>query len=640
MYLISVTPFTKTLGINTLTYFSAEEIQPGLIVSIPLRKKNIKGLVIASENVKDSKQEIKNANYEIKKIKSVSRKPLLTKEFISAARKTADFFISSPGSIISSLIPKDILENFSKFQYQEKKEDRISKKVQEKMARKYILQSTDSERYSDYKSLIRSQFAKNHSVFFCVPTNEDTFYAEKYLTKGIEINSFVFNNQMTKKQIREKWEDVLKSEKNCLIIASGQFLSLPINNLGAIIIERENSNAYKTMSRPFFDLRFFAETLAKEKQISLILGDTLLRSETLWRYDSGEFVEYTPIKFRSLSTSHGEIIDVNNVEKNPTTSKDYLIISEQIKEMILKAHQKNERSFLFVSKKGLAPLIICGDCGEIVTCEDCSAPVVLYGKNATEKENFFKCHACGKIRSAGETCKKCGSWKLVELGIGTEKVQEKVAEFVGAENIFVLDKNTAKTPNAARLLIKKFLENPGGVLIGTEMVLLYLRESIEQVFILSIDSMFSIPDFQIKERILNILLHARDISSQKFIIQTRIPQNSIFNAAIRGNLSNFYREEFIERKKLNYPPFSIIIKISTASDNQNKLTQDFEALQQYFSPNELDYYPARIERIKGKYIMNGIIKISKKNWPNEQLASKLRKLPPQFKIEVDSQNII
>lgn len=638
MYLISVTPFTKTLGINTLTYFSAEEIQPGLIVSIPLRKKIIKGLVIASENVKNSKQEIKSANYEIKKIKSVSRKPFLTKEFISAASKTANFFISSPGSIISSLIPKDILENFSKFQYQEKKEVKILKK--ESMARKYILQSTDTERYSDYKSLIRSQFAKNNSVFFCVPTNEDTFYAEKYLTKGIETNSFVFNNRMTKKQIREKWEEVCKSEKNCLIIAPGQFLSLPINNLGAIIIERENSNAYKTMSRPFFDLRFFAETLAKEKQIALILGDTLLRSETLWRYDSGEFIEYTPIKFRSLSTSHGEILDINSVDKNDTTTRDYLIISRQVKEMILKAHQKNERSFLFVSKKGLAPLIICGDCGEVVTCEDCSAPIVLYGKNASEKENFFKCHACGKTRSAGETCKKCGSWKLVELGIGTEKVQEKIAEFIGMENLFILDKNTAKTPNAARLLIKKFLENPGGVLIGTEMVLLYLRESIEHVFILSIDSMFSIPDFQIKERILNILLHARDISSQKFIIQTRIPQNSIFNAAIRGNLSNFYREEFIERKKLNYPPFSIIIKISTASDNQKKLTQDFERLQQYFAPHKLDYYSARIEKIKGKYIMNGIIKIPKKDWPNEQLANKLRKLPPQFRIEVDAQNII
>ena len=49
-----------------------------------------------------------------------------------------------------------------------------------------LLQSDDEERYATYRGLIREEFAKGRSVFFCLPGAEDLLNAKSTLEKGIE----------------------------------------------------------------------------------------------------------------------------------------------------------------------------------------------------------------------------------------------------------------------------------------------------------------------------------------------------------------------------------------------------------------------------------------------------------------------
>lgn len=643
MYLVSVSPFSKAIKTGSLTYFSSSEITPGNIVTIPLRNKNIKGLATGCQKVSDAKQELKNADYAIKKIRGVSKNPLLSESFIKSADEAAKFFATSPGAVINSLVPSAVLNNVPKFQY--KPENLASKNIKTEIA-KYIIQTSDDERYSDYKSLIRSQFARNKSVFFCVPTIEDTFYAEKLLTKGIEKNTFIFNSKLTAKKLEEKWRTVLESTKPVLIIATGGFMSIPREDIGTVIVERENSAAYKTYARPNLDIRRFAEFYAKELGAALVMGDLLLRAETLWRYDQHEFIEHTPIKFRSLNAATGKNIDMK-LEKDVIIGKktEMPLLSEQTIDLIKRAQKENNRTFVLSSRKGLYPLIVCGDCGRTVKCEHCDSPVVLYSKKSQspdprEKRNFFKCHHCNEISSAGVACTNCGSWKLNMLGYGIENVANKIGEIIPEENIYVLSKDVASTHKKAAKIVTDFLENPAGVLIGTEMALLYLQEEIENVVVVSVDSMFSIPDFQIRERVLNILLRSRAKALNNFYIQTRNIENPIYTEAQKGNLSDFYRQEFIDRKKFNYPPFKILIKITNENANKNKLEKDFEGLKQFLMPEKFEFYSGMTKKIRGKFVMHGIMRLDRDRWPEKILVEKIRNIPPQFKVEVDAQSII
>ncbi|HMP67429.1 MAG TPA: primosomal protein N' [Candidatus Paceibacterota bacterium] len=651
MYIIEVTPFSKSIRTNSLSYFSSQEISLGSIVTVPLRSKKIKGLVTKTKSIKDSKTEIKSSEFALKKISGVSKNILFSEKFLLASEETANYFATSTGSIIRTLIPDNVFENIDKIKKNERKESKNSKienKIKKHVAQnledesntkrpKYILQTEDRDRYSEYKSIIREQFAKNKSVLFFVPTIEDGNYAEEELSRGIEKHTYVLNSKISKNEIIKKWGEIINREKPSLIITTPGFAGIPVDNLGVMIIERENSNSYRTKSRPYFDLRFFLEKYAHNIGANLIVGDLMLRAETLARYDQQEFFEHAPIKFRSISDATQKIVDLKDKSEIANSSE---FISKTLHRKLQNWHDKNEHTLLLTNRRGISPIIICNDCGTVVCCENCSSPMVLHGKDIKEEGNHLRCHSCGVERETDFICKKCGGWRLSLIGIGTEKIADFVKEIFPKTKIFILDKDHAPTQSRAKDIVKDFYDTANGILIGTEMALLYLHQQIENVGVVSIDSLFSIPDFRIKERILNILLRARAVASQDFVIQTRNTDEQIFKNIIEGNLTDFYRQEFIDRKKFNYPPFSLIIKISLSGKNISQIENQFEELQNFITEYEITTYPAFVETIRGQKIMNGMMKIPRKDWPNQKLIEKLQTLPPQFRIEIDAESVL
>jgi primosomal protein N' (replication factor Y) (superfamily II helicase) len=636
MYIIEVTPFSRSIRSPSLSYFSSQEILPGSIVSIPLRNKTIKGLAINSTPIKDLKTEIKNSQFALKKIKGVSKNILFTNEFIKAAEETANYFATGSGSIIQALIPENILENIDKLQKSAPVIKEI-KKFETQTQPKYILQTEDKDRYSEYKSIIREQFARNKSILFCVPTVEDANYAEKELSRGIEKHTFVLHSKVGKNEIIKKWNEITTRDKPSLIIVTAGFVGIPLPNLGIIIVERENSASYKTKKRPYFDFRFFFEKYANALGANYMLGDLMLRAETLWRYSEQEFLEHTQIKFRSITDANQKIVNLK--DRNEVNGNENFI-SETLRRILSDSLKKNERIFLLTNRRGIAPITICGDCGTIVRCDYCSSPMVLHGKNLKEQGNHLCCHSCGNKRETDFTCKNCNSWKLNLLGAGVEKIESEIKNIFPDVKVFILDKDHAETHEKARKIVEGFYDSPAGILIGTEMALLYLHNQVERVGIISIDSMFGLPDFRIKERILNILLRARALASQEYIIQTRNKEETIFKNIIEGNLTDFYRQEFIDRKKFNYPPFSLIIKISLSAKTSLQIEKQFAEIAKMLQPYELLTYPAFIETVRGQKIVHGMIKVPRNEWPNKYLIHQLRNLPPQFKVQIDAESVL
>jgi primosomal protein N' len=678
MYIVEVTPFSKSMRTDSLSYFSKTKVLPGCVVTVPLRSKSTKGLVTAVKNVKDLKTELRQSQYTLKKVTGVSKNILFSEEFLTAAAKSAEYFATSSGSIIQGLIPKNLLNDIEKLKKapapknkkilngssgantpaNSKSESSNSKENvpvaettdEETEHPKYIIQTEDKDRYSEYKSIIRGQFAKGKSVLFCVPTMEDGMYAKDSLSRGIESHTFVLNSKMTKTQLVKSWNEVVDRDKPSLIIVTGGMTGIPIANLGTIILERESSNAYKTRQRPHFDMRYFIEEYASALNADFIVGDLMLRAETLWRYDQHEFTEFTPIKFRSITDATQKIVDM---KKDEEVSKKDQFISRSLDYMLEEAIENSEKVFLLTSSKGLAPLVACSDCGEVVRCEHCSSPVKLHGRNsgplsninvttktAREKENYFRCHTCGHERSAGETCINCNSWRLMTVGAGTEKVETELKKKFLKTKILILDKDHASTPKKAQKIIQDFNESASAILIGTEMALLYLRDQVENVGIISVDSLFGLPDFRIRERILNVLLKARALASQDFIIQTRNTEEGLFQNIVDGNLTDFYRKEFIDRKKFNYPPFSLIIKISLAAKTNAQIEKQFDDVKDVLAPQELVTYPAFVETVRGKKVVHGMIKINREDWPDKYLVERLKNLPPQFQIQIDADSIL
>lgn len=626
MNIVDVIPLSRGINKDTLSYFSSQKLIAGAVVKIPLRGRTVNALVISNRPVQENRFEVKSSPFAFKKISAVVSRGLLSAPYFAAAKKCADFQVASLGSLLFSIVPNAVLEQAEKMTCAEAPERKLES------LHGAVLQAGDEERFFNYRGLVREEFAKGRSVFLCMPTANDVRKAEKLLEKGIAEYSYVFHGQTTKKELAIKWNALAAEPHPVFIIGTGQFLCVPRPDIGAIILERENSRNYKSQSRPFTDLRLFAEMFAKEIGAKIIFGDALLRTETVWRYKSGELHEIAPPTLRIQTTAEQKIIDMRNVKIGK-----FEPVSKILLDLVQKTRSEKKHLVIFSSRRGLSPITLCADCGTLVVCERCRAPAVLHSQSRGER--FFLCHRCGHKRDADEKCATCAGWRLQTLGIGIELVCDEIKKRHPDINMQRLDSDTIKTDAQARAIVKKFYDCAGGILIGTEMSLAYLSQKVENVAIASIDSMFGMPDFRIREKILHILLRFQSLALENFIIQTRNVAEPVFNFVQKGNLIDFYKQELHDRETFDYPPFTVLIKISL-SGNKKRVEEEMRNFADSVANYNVTVYPAFSPFAKGVYTMHALIKIGRTRWVENSLLEKLRALPPSFSVAVEPESIL
>lgn len=625
MFIIECLPFSKGLNKESLSYFGPEYLEAGSLIKVTIRGKSVPALVIESRSVAEAKSEIKSADFRLKKISAFTSKPFLQKEFLQAAAKTADYFATTLGNVLPHLIPSYILENPNLLHISKAAAGAISK-IKNDI---YISQAPDDERFIHYRSLIREEFAKKKSIFLCLPQNEDVKQAKENLERGIESYVCAFHRDMTKKDLKEALEKIRTMTHPILIVATAKWLFLTRNDLGTIITDKENSDGWKTLSRPFLDLRFFADALAKKRNVHLIIGDSFLRSETLYKYKQDEAMEFENIKWRLPKEAEVAITDLKKF-------KEFKTLSPELLGLIKKTIENESRMFIFAARKGLSPITICRDCGEQVKCNNCLAPMVLY---KTRNGGAFKCHQCGETRDAAEVCQYCKSWKLAAFGSGIDRVADEIRKNFPELKLFEMHKDIAPTGTKAIKIIEDFYENRGSILIGTEMAFSYLYKKVANSAIASFDSLFSIPDFRIREKIFRLILQTRNIAKENFLIQTRNPSDSTVEFAINGNLLEFYRKEIEDRQVLSYPPFGIFIKIITRG-TKIFVARESEKLKELLKEFNPAIFNSIHEKKGEQSAINTVIKLPIENWPNEALLSILKSLPSNFEIKIDPDNLL
>jgi primosomal protein N' (replication factor Y) len=324
--------------------------------------------------------------------------------------------------------------------------------------------------------------------------------------------------------------------------------------------------------------------------------------------------------------------------------KEFKILSEEVKNLLISARENSERTFVFCGRKGLFPQTVCVDCGTAVVCKNCGAPVVLYRKksgdqNNPRSKNLFVCHHCGERRDADVLCETCRGWRLLPLGIGIQNVTEEIKKILPKSEIFVLDAESSTTYKKALKIRNDFFVTPGSVLVGTEMALSFLNQNVENSVVASLDSFFSIPDFKISEKVFHIILQMRSLTSQKMLVQTRQPESSIFDQALSGNLIDFYRDQIAERKSLNYPPFIKFIKL-TIQGNKVTIKKQMEEIALNLKPFELSVFETFNSGPQNKSVMHGLLSVAPSDWPDKNLLEKLRALPQFVQIKIDPDTLL
>lgn len=651
MKIVTVIPLKKGIPKGDLTYFTSLDIAVGNIVSVPLKNRKILAMVASSEELKGEKSNIKRMNFNLRKVMENKGSSIFLQEFFDTISDLSKYFVQYKNNTIASLIPNILIEEYDKIVKIKKGKKNIlttpysdsQDNERNLRAEKLLFQYRTEDRMSTYKTLVRESFARGKSVFIVLPTHLDIEKFESQLSKGIEQFTFSVHSGISTKKILITLQKIINSDHPVLIIGTPPFLSIPKKDIGTIILEHESSNAYRMMGGPHFDLRVFVEIYASKINARYIMADEMLRFETIGRKDTDDLHPLHPLSFRIDFMGEIEVLG-----REKRDNKKFQIFNEEAVKEIRFALQNKKSVFVFSLRKGLATVTACKDCGDTVSCEKCGAPLVLYMSHQGKKR-MFVCNRCEREIDGDVACINCKSWNLMPLGIGTDTVLGEIKKLFPKVKMFKLDKESAKTTAGAKKIMKEFEENEGSILVGTEMAFFYLREKFSLSVVASFDSLWSIPNFKMGEKIIQITLSIISNTKDKLIIQTKNKDNEAILAVKSGNLLSFVREELKNRNELNYPPFKRFIKITFLGDKEQTIRAR-KLLKDTFEGYSPEIFSGFTAQFKGKYVTNALIKINPEKWSlpeilsnstiDENLFNKLLALEPPFKIAVDPEDLL
>mgnify|MGYP003393904897 FL=1 len=131
---------------------------------------------------------------------------------------------------------------------------------------------------------------------------------------------------------------------------------------------------------------------------------------------------------------------------------------------------------------------------------------------------------------------------------------------------------------------KDWMDAPYGVLIGTEMAHNVVQEC-DGIIILSLDSLFSLPEYRTDEKILNLVTEMAEKVRQgperngKLILQTRLNKMPVIEQISSPSFRDVYSNLLKEREQFLLPPYYTVIKASFTNlpdDIRSRMEQELE----------------------------------------------------------------
>ncbi len=617
MYIVEVIPVAKGINKDTLSYFSLKPVKEGSFIEVKVRNKKVPALVLENKLAIDLKAEIKSLPFETKSLEEQKEKLLIQPSFLEVLKKLSRWYASPLSEVASLFLPSFVLKNEIEI---EKLESQSGNFIS------LALQQQYKERINAYKTLIRETFAKKESVMILAPHSGYAQILAEQVSKGIQNHVFILHSELSEKKQAETWSSALKHNSPIVAIVTRGYISLARDDFGAFIIEQaSNDNSYIPPARPFVDARSAMRFLAKQNQATLLEADLVLplSVQNSINKQETEKMEHSLNTFRTGAKI--TICDLSAQAKTARKQKEeYQIFSKEVKNLLSKK-SKTSKIAILVARGGLFPQTVCFDCGNLMRCPHCSAPMVLHGKSSTR---MFLCHRCGLQKDAKTLCSYCGSWHLQSFGVGIQKAQEELKKL----NLNFVSLDESDTPAQTKRKINKFNQEKSGIIIGTPKLLNTSISEVDFGIILSLDAFLAIPHFNAEVRTFRLAMKLKELSKKVTYIQTRTPNHHIIKFLKTGRVNAFLDEELKIRKKLGYPPFKTFITIK-AQGGKNTTIKEMQKLLPFIEKYKPRIFQDLIPISKNKFELSAMIKIS--NWPDDELAEILKHLPPLFKVFIE-----
>ena len=431
----------------------------------------------------------------------------------------------------------------------------------------------------------------------------------------------------------DEWRKIMRGEVS-IVIGARSAAFAPLTNLGIIIVDEEHSDSYKQENNPKYDTHDILLYRAKYHNCPIIFGSATPKIESYTRAKLGIYKLLTMKKRYATTMPKVEFVNMQDEIK-----KGRRIISKSLADELIETLNRNEQAIIFLNRRGYSTILTCQDCGYKELCPNCDIPLTYH-----KKYNVLNCHYCGYKTYKKDKCPDCGSTNMHEFGLGTEKLEEEIKKLTQKAKVVRMDQDTTTKKGSHSRIFEEFKNKKYNVLVGTQMIAKGLDfPDVTLVGVINADQTLNIPDFRSAEKTFAMLCQVsgrsgRSEKNGKVIMQGfNLDHYSILYTK-NHDYEAFYDEEIKIRKKLDYPPFSDLIKIQVVSSSLDYANNISLKIANYLKNNHINVLgptAAMIPKINNKYYIQLIIKTKNMKEVYEYIKFIREKDKADLKVNID-----
>ena len=578
----------------TYSYTSPQDEKPELVPAIGKRaeimfgNKKTEGFIIGISQKLPS-----DLGFDPAKIRPIKRiidkEPLFGEELIEIARWISHYYLCTLGEAVFSMIPSGRRETSSGgFGFEEdisstahnELSDEQKKCVEEIIAQAlrqaqgpqyhYIYGPTGSGKTEVFLSLAERILEQGKGVIYLVPEIGLTGQVVQAVTQRFGKTAAVLHSGLTPSQRLKEWNRIMHKEAR-VIVGARSAVFAPVPELGLIIIDEEHDGSYKSGNNPRYHARQVAMHRCSNLKVPLVMGSATPSVEAWYGMQSGAIKKHTLTKrLAGGEMPHISCIDLKHYPADGAISTP---LEKQIKSALEKKHQ----AILFLNRRGFTHYFSCNSCGYELVCKNCSVPLTYH-----KIENRLKCHYCGWSTVTPTSCPQCGSVEIGSAGFGTEFIEaETKAKFPNAR-IVRLDTDILKNKEQLLSTLQAFKNGEYDIMLGTQMVAKGLNfPKLELVGVILADAGLHMPDFRAGERTFSLITQVagragRYFPDGKVIVQTYSPGVEPVYLACKNQIEDFYTWELEQRRLMEFPPFSRLLRLVFRSYDKSNARETAE----------------------------------------------------------------
>jgi primosomal protein N' (replication factor Y) len=458
----------------------------------------------------------------------------------------------------------------------------------------------------------------------------------------------ILHSALGSSERHQEWERIRRGEAR-VVVGPRSALFAPVVDLGLVVVDEEQDEAYKQDAVPRYHGRDLALVRARQAGATAALVSATPSLESRLNAERGKLVPLT-LTARAGQGRLPEGILVDLRKEGPGVRKPgEVVFSERLREEVRAAAAAGDQMILLRNRRGYAPVLLCRACGEEQRCDACGIPRTFH-----RRRGLLLCHYCGSALPVPVRCPTCDEEALEAIGAGTERVEETFRELFPEVPVDVLDRDAVRRKGGVATVLARFARGETRALIGTQMVSKgHHFPQVALTAVLSADTYLGFADFRAVERTYTLLTQlagraGRGERPGRVVVQSHHPDHYAIRAALEHDDAAFAAEEMRFRRVFHYPPYTRMVQLLVRDERRERAQAAAHELARRLERDPLAREvrmagpaPAPFERLRNQWRFQLLLRHPSVKTLHRLLDRALpEKLPAELVVDVDPYDLL